>query len=482
MPDLSILGLQKSVDDYHDADDYPGVRLDHTSKRVQDAVEAVVESYQAGGIEWNFPFSDGGDFDSEFEVAFESAQAEVNRQSGPGYPYRLFSQQNGKFLDQFGAEVKERVKERIRTILFDGHEFEKLADEPLSWLRLGLRDPDRLFPKNQALPKRKPLPRVICGASIVDQLVTRIFFQGFAKSEGKCYPHVVTTKKGVGFSDEHAQAIGEQVELLSELFGAPPKVSDVKGWEKTFDRSVAECSRRPMIMTCKNYQACIQCFHRSFEWWKHSLCTNCAVFDDGTLIVFMDDKVQRSGNYLTTTSNGIGRATCAFLVGSVPCTAGDDCFEWSELSVEELIEAYKSIGLTVRDVSQVRPNSVDFCSHHFYKKGGCDGAWTCYLFAHQRMLWEASRDRKIDPNSDENWLKEIENAPDCDFVDKVKLFLNERNRVLRAVAGHAKARSGCGTAETTARTTEDEKEAEEGYPEDGTSSNCFKIWESCAED
>lgn len=374
--------------------------------------------------------------------------------------------------------MKERVKERVRSILFDGHDFEALAEDPLSWLRLGLRDPDRLFPKNQALPKRKPLPRVICGASLVDQIVTRIFFQGFAKSEGKCYPHVVTTKKGVGFSDEHAQAIGEQVEAMTEMFCAPPKVSDVKGWEKTFDRSVAECSRRPMIMTCKNYQQCVQMFHRSFEWWKHSLCTNCAVFDDGTLIKFLDDKVQRSGNYLTTTSNGIGRATCAFLVGSVPCTAGDDCFEWNEKSVDELIADYKKIGLTVRDVSQVSLNTVDFCSHHFYKR--CDGSWTCYLFAFQRMLWEASRDRKLDPNSDENWLKEIENAPDCEFVEKVKLFLNERNRVLRAVAGHAKAESGCGTAETTARTTNtaDEKEDAESDPEDRAGCDCFKIWES----
>ena len=78
MPDLSILGLQKSVDDYHDADEYPGVRLDHSSLAVQEAVEAVVESYQAGGVNWEFPFTDDGCFDIEFERAFDAAQAEVS--------------------------------------------------------------------------------------------------------------------------------------------------------------------------------------------------------------------------------------------------------------------------------------------------------------------------------------------------------------------------------------------------------------------
>jgi hypothetical protein len=311
----------------------------------------------------------------------------------------------------------------------------------------GLRDPDRIFPKNQAMPKRKPLPRVIAGASLVDQLVTRCFFQEFTTAEGECYPFL-PTKKGIGFSDEHAQMMGAQFEDMNNAFGKGPVVSDVSGWEKNFSEDVAECSRCPMLCTMDDSDDEDEeeieaphltpkkiAFNRAFDWWKLSLLTNPCITDSGRFIYFANGlRVQRSGNFLTTTSNGIGRKCCAICVGSVASTAGDDCFEWNGLSFETLREAYKSIRLPVRDIEQLGTSRLDFCSHSFQRDA--DGNWKSWLFAWKRMLYECSRDSRIDPGSDLNWFKEIENHPDKEFVSTVRTFLNSRNDLLRSVAKH----------------------------------------------
>lgn len=296
---------------------------------------------------------------------------------------------------------------------------------------LGLRDPDRLFPKGQANPVRKPLPRVIAGASLVDQLVTRIFFGDFADQEGQAYPFL-PTKKGIGFSDEHAAKIGVQFDTFNNAFGKPPVASDVAGWEKNFSEPVAELTRIPMKRTMKSGNK--ELFERAFDWWKLSLLTNVAITDGGKLLVFLDKKVQRSGNLLTTTSNGIGRKGVAFCVGSVANTAGDDCHEWTELTKDELIAAYAKIGVPVRDVECMTKERLTFCSHSFQKDG--DGQWKCWLSEWERMLFEASRSKVIDFGSDLNWLKEVENHPNQEMANRFIDFVNGRRALLRAVAEH----------------------------------------------
>lgn len=320
---------------------------------------------------------------------------------------------------------------RLETILFGGHDFESIAKDPMQWLEKGLRDPDRLFPKNQANPLRKPLPRVIAGSSLVDQLVTRILFSGFTDAEGEAYPFL-PTKKGIGFSDEHAELLGEQFEGLNKALGRPPAVSDVAGWEKNFSEPVAECTRIPMKETMKSGSK--ELFDVGFNWWKFSLLSNLAVTDSGKLVRFKDLKVQRSGNFLTTTSNGIGRKCVALSVGSVANTAGDDCHEWNDLSVEELIQAYARIGVPVRDVVQMDSKTLVFCSHSFQRDG--DGRWKCWLSEWERMLYEASRSKLLDVGTDLNWIKEVENHPDPEMRRKFHAFVSGRRLLLGAVAEH----------------------------------------------
>lgn len=280
-----------------------------------------------------------------------------------------------------------------------------------------------------------------------------MFFEDFADSEGECYPNL-PTKKGIGFSKEHSEALGEQFEAMNEIYGKGPVISDVPGWEKRFNLEAAECSRWPMVKTMQGGSESL--FTRAFDWWKFSLVTNTAVTDGGKLILFKDKQVQRSGGFLTGGSNGIARKTCALAVDSVAQTAGDDCNEWTTLSAYELVEAYTRIGLPVRDVEQGGTDRLDFCSHSFARDG--DGEWTSWLFAWERMLFESSRSRLIDPGTDLNWFGELKNHPDSEFVARVHGYIKSRNEMLRAVAGHDKVREaqGGGAKESLQTTTSDE--------------------------
>lgn len=299
--------------------------------------------------------------------------------------------------------------------------------DPSLWVVRGLRDPDRVFPKNQANPRRKPRCRLISGASLVDQLVTRMFFQGFAEKENEYYPSL-PTKKGIGFNAEHAQLIMEGYEYDSSLYRRGAVVSDVSGWEKSFSQDCAliftEVARKLCDAGCDSDLLLSAC-----EWWRHSLLSNIAVFGQGHLIKFRDTCVQRSGNYLTTSSNGIARVGLAVLVGSDACSMGDDCFEWSRLGPEELAQAYQALGLKVRDVAQLSQDELYFCSHHFYRDAA--GLAKCYLFSYQRMLFESSFGGNLDECTEANYLKELEDSQDKEpgLYDRVVAYLEERRRV-----------------------------------------------------
>lgn len=282
------------------------------------------------------------------------------------------------------------------------------------------RDPDRYFPKKQAHPVRKTLPRMIASASIVDQLVTRCFFQGFTEKEGQVYP-LLCTKKGIGFDAEHAALLGPQFDAMCAKYG-PPLISDVVGWEKNFTSVLADATATVMINTSTNPLS--QNLHRACSWWATTLLTNPGYLDDGAIISFGDAMVQRSGNYLTTTSNGIGRATLAYYVGSVPFCCGDDCNEWSFKTPLQIHQEYERLGLPLRDVKVGTIGRYEFCSHVFTKD--VNGKWVSWLFSWQRMIWEAANNKTYDYGSDMNWLKEVENMDDVVTCSLIKKFIAER--------------------------------------------------------
>jgi hypothetical protein len=305
-----------------------------------------------------------------------------------------------------------------------------------------LRDPVRLFAKKQAQKVKKKLPRLIASVSVVDQIVTRYFFMNYAEAESDFYP-LLPTKKGIGFNREHAQKIGESVEKVSDIFDENPIASDVSGWEKNFSQELADLHADHMIDTCENADSCGSLLVNACEWWSKSLLTTPYVLDSGEIINFDDLRVQRSGDYLTTSSNGVGRGICAEYVGSYGMEMGDDCLEWpvfdsegQRISTEELIRRYAEIGLPVRDVEFQSKDDFVFCSHRFKRQD--DGSWHCWLDSWQRMLYEASFSKFCDESTIANYLSEVEDMPPSSEKSKILFFLGTREMLLRPVAEHDK--------------------------------------------
>lgn len=266
-------------------------------------------------------------------------------------------------------------------------------------------------------------------------MVERFFFQAFADAESSCYPNL-PTKKGIGFSKEHAEAIGERVFVTSKVLNLPPTGSDVKGWEKNFSLECAKGHARHMKRTCSNLDSCQKTLEKVSNWWACSLVSTPHVLDSGELLVFDDTVVQRSGDFLTTSSNGSQRGTCAEAVDSVSIEMGDDCIEWNLKSEDELRKAYAEINLPVRDVEVHSGESFLFCSHRFERQ--TDGSWACWLETWQRMLFESSFSKMNDLSTNLNYMAEIEDMPDCPDKSRIIDFLSRRKVLLGAVAGHEK--------------------------------------------
>jgi len=314
-------------------------------------------------------------------------------------------------------------------------DFEECVADPRLWYVKGFRNPDRVFPKNQAQKVDKLLPRVICSTALDDQLVTRWFYQEFTDAETYAFP-AMDTMKGMGFTDEHATFVGDKVDGNRQAYekasGKPmgdkgPVGSDISGWDKNFVGEGTLATYWAMRRTCVNYDTFAAQFENAYKWWSMSLCSNLYVTDDGEILAFFDNKVQRSGGFLTTTSNGNFRCACAYAVGSVPMANGDDCLEITPLTVEELVKAYKRIDVPVRDAIQFGLDYFEFCSHGFVRLPG--GGWNAYLASYQRMFYETTVTKDI-VSSEVNWSKEMENHPDKELVSRFEAYLEERAAAL----------------------------------------------------
>lgn len=408
-----------------------------SGESVERTANAVAQDYIEGGVQWAFFTREvecTSTFKQDLAEAIELSKREINLQSGPGFPYRLLYRTNKALFEGAWEEVRDRVEERVINILFGGDDFEFCSNHPEEWIERRLRDPDRVFPKAQANPSRKVDPRIIANQSIVDQLVTRVLLGNFTHAEGKAYPKL-PTKKGLGFSREHAGLIGACYSANS------PKglaiASDVAGWEKNFTQCFADGTAQVALKTCNNRTVLAD---RAIDWWRLSLLTNLYILDNGSLIDFADHRVQRSGNLLTTTANGIGRSMAAYCVGSCPMTMGDDCLEWTTLSKEDLLGEYSKIRLPVRDVAVMSKDSFLFCSHRFNK--GQDGIWVSWLETWERMLFESSYSKLNDNSTNLNWEDEISEMPDGVERSSIIEYLSSRREILQSRAT-ARAHEEC---------------------------------------
>jgi len=380
---------------------------------------------------------DDEDFDRAFDKVIGDAYhaGTLNGDSSPGYPYNLRYKDNRTFIEEQGAaggELRRMVYSRYQKWKEATDEtVEECIRDPKQWILKGLRDPVRLFPKNQGVPKRKNgLPRLICAVSLVDQIVERLFFDDYCKAELEAFPNL-DGMKGIGFDDVSADAVGGRWRGRCHQTGLTPLESDVSGWEKRFGAMFAYAHAMVMRLTCKNNDAG---FESATLVWSGSLLSVPIVVGNGTVWIRRGLKIQTSGDRMTSESNTNGRKVAARLVGSLAFCAGDDCNEWNSAGKDEIMARYAKIGLPVRDVIKHETTTFfNFCSHGFRFE---DDQWKCWLNTYPRMMWECARKNVWDAQTDNAIRWEVRHHPDPKVRERVDIFLDVRKFALCSCPEH----------------------------------------------
>jgi hypothetical protein len=322
--------------------------------------------------------------------------------------------------------------------------FDDVLENPRLWHLLNLkgvplRFPTFLFPKAQVQKTSKIHPRIIAGVSLFDQILVRMFFMGLDESLKDAYPNTPSAK-GIGFNtrappvngrDNNAVAFAERLRILQEAWGSDVVASDVSGWETVFNQLCAELTMFVAYQTTNIDSSNDEIFRRMASFWAKSTCSTCYVNSSGDVFCFFSDKVQRSGDFLTTTSNTIARLFLAMLVHSLDAYAnGDDCLEVPDKrlkSLDALIRRYTAHGAKVRDVLKMSPTRLAFCSHMWDLQS--DGGWHCYLESWERMIAESSFVRKVKGSEIYgtlcNYVTEVRDIPDLELRERIYDYLEE---------------------------------------------------------
>ncbi len=241
-----------------------------------------------------------------------------------------------------------------------------------------------------------------------------MMFMGFTRAEGDSYPKC-PNMKGVGFDPANADAITKEFQHLSST-DAIAIESDVKGWEKGFSLECADAFAEVFVATCDNYEQHKEEIEMCLHWWMFSLLGNLCVDTDGYVYALDREQGMSSGNILTTSGNGAARLACALEAGSITARCnGDDCVEWTRITVDELKQRYAKMNVEVRDVKVCPPNTWNFCSHTYQV---VNGRRICYLSNTSKTVFNTLCKKQVDANTLLNLYSEFVDHPDQEFVKK----------------------------------------------------------------
>lgn len=287
------------------------------------------------------------------------------------------------------------------------------------WVEWGLADPVRVFKKNEAEPSRKPLGRIVNGVSLVDQIITRMIFTNFNSKCGELYPNS-PNMKGIGFSDDLATKSWLEFHRLTVTHATKdpnitPKSSDISGWEKAFSMGCAMIFTTVFSLTCSNYEEHRSDIDNYMGWWRYKTLGRLCIDDMGYVFSLNRHLGQNSGDLETTESNGAARNGVALENGSAASkTAGDDCLDWTNKTIDEMIAGYRSKQIICRGAVDVINEEYPFCSHINKKIG--PGQAVSYLSEVDKTIFKAFTGKKPSIADVENYIAEFEHHPDHRMV------------------------------------------------------------------
>lgn len=305
---------------------------------------------------------------NDFKDAFHSFSQTVKPDSKPGVPLMLMGATKAFMLENHYQLVRFLVWRRLKLLANTDAEYLKyFSSEDL--VEFGYADPFKVFPKNEATPERKLTPgsernRLIQNESLTQEMVERFLLYNLTKREIYFYGTEDLLRpapvNGVGFDDRGAKAVAFRANAMADRASSDVEAYDwsVRVWAYELD---LEAKRRCLV------QANDMRLKNVFDNHAYTMMHKVFVFSDGSSLVQIDEGgIQVTGSFNTGSGNSNSRwinqlamrQKLGLTLRSEMFSNGDDAVEEY---VEGAVEAYRSLGLHVREYA--RATTIDFCSH-----------------------------------------------------------------------------------------------------------------------
>lgn len=310
------------------------------------------------------------DFDTLFDEIIKS-------DSSPGMPYMNVKRTNDKLLTtEYREYIKDLVADRLHKLMnlrcvetYDPKDAKLAIAKKMGfteWSPHVLRymmdnnylDPVRLFVKKEPHTQVKLSEnriRLISSVSIVDQIVERLLRGSINNFEIKEW-QVIPSLPGIGLTtDDDFRIIASRIAKIAD-----PAQTDVIGWD--WSMQYWELLADAVIASS---------MYKYFTDELHSALLSRAFFtaesiystSDGELFSLpLDDGIQLSGSYFTSSTNSRCRILAHILVHGrykKAIAMGDDCIDQYN---ETLFEDYARLGHPLKFADRCT-NQIEFCSH-----------------------------------------------------------------------------------------------------------------------
>lgn len=309
------------------------------------------------------PFLDCNNFDELLTTAHEFS-CNANRKATPGFPYNLRFNSVGQALDSVVKYDGYIDHERIVgfacfTVIHYVLESSSRISSPSDALRRKLGSYNQLIVKLEPHPSRKLFPRIVVAMPVHFQIADQMMMILTPPKPG-------TSSLLYGWGNHYGEALSEAMANVTGVTGGSWLKSDVSGWE----RSVSERS----LLWANSILACIGDYASIMMPIMNNralaLSNAAYLLRNGVVIAKNKSCLQVSGQFHTTTSNGIMRSAFAVSQGGRAFCNGDDCLEINFKSAEQMVLGYQSMKLSTRDVEVCDPNDFEFSSHRFQRRDG----------------------------------------------------------------------------------------------------------------
>lgn len=293
--------------------------------------------------------------------------------STPGIPWMKLGQKNKDVLENHTQLIKDAVVESfIRSVVAGESIFSQSPDE---LIRNGLRDPVRLFIKNEPHGLKKIQSgkyRLISGVSLRDQLKERILGSLQNNAEIESWT-TCPSRPGVGLNDEGLLIMGEN--FKEELKEGGIMETDVSGWDWSVQnweiKADVECRRRLAQASEDSLYAFL------LRVQAYTIASTVYTVPGGEMIRQGVLGIQKSGSYWTSSTNSRMRVLASLvarqmagikLTKKVGVSAmGDDSterhFDGAKLCLERLGHKVKFVK------TNFKLAGISFCSHEWLESG-----------------------------------------------------------------------------------------------------------------